>query len=429
MKRLLFSVFAVLLVLPLVFAVEVPINATFGGGASDWYNAGDNNWSSSAYVTYGSTFWLGYYFPEGFGDGINMTIGFDGEDGTAGFNITCGDYGFEVIMPTISPVNYTYTVPSQCLNASNYVNIYATNLGLSESSGHWFDTYFTSLEPPVVPSVNITLPLNQSYEYSSKPESLEFTVVDIDSCSYSVNNGVTNNSLGSCEGFSLSSVVGSNTWILYGFTDVSGSIDSTSEYSCTGTNCGNGVDGVLSTVADINSGQYLESNYTVPNDATSLSLEFWGLFQEMAFLNVTCRGTQVYYNDTNFAYLNPTISLPLGCIQNGEISLRYTQNLGGDNFALNDSVISYDYSDVTSDSVTFFVESEIVPEEESPPEYLSNPIYEVLSTSGVGFGLFIRAISQGLPLLLVVFVVVAGVGAILIGIVYAIKGNINFKGK
>jgi len=99
----------------------------------------------------------------------------------------------------------------------------------NESAFAWFASNYTFVIDSTSPqSLNITSPLNISYNASISSLNYTYTEINPDFCWYSTDNGVTNLSIDSCgTSFSnVSSKEGSNTWTFY-MNDSAGNLNST----------------------------------------------------------------------------------------------------------------------------------------------------------------------------------------------------------
>lgn len=164
-----------------------------------------------------------------------------------------------------------------------------------------------------------------------------------------------------------------------------------------------------------------ERNVTIPDscwffNSTALNLRFIGSTpsgssHSGAFqcLNATGYST-IYYNsvggllfDEGIHWYNatlPSINVPLSIsIGNHSVSVLCQYGLSSQN---------------SVETFSFFSRLPVPPP--FVPEYESNPIYQSLSSTGVGFSLFIQSISQFLPFFLLLMIILA----VLLGIIYFI---------
>ena len=140
--------------------------------------------------------------------------------------------------PTWLSVDSSTGLVSGTAPSVNYNVVYNIILGVSDGTDSDTQSYsLTVLDVPIItpdtnaPNVAITAPLD-GLTYGSAVTSLDYSISDaegnLDSCWYSVDNGLTNNTMSCTAGsISLSSIEGSNTWTIYA-NDTYGNEDSDS---------------------------------------------------------------------------------------------------------------------------------------------------------------------------------------------------------
>lgn len=177
------------------------------------------------------------------------TIGFEIEDD----NLTAFVDGVEMISASDSDLNYTgfsliaYDFEDQHMAYFDDVEMHrdldygwhTLRVWANDSSGEENFTMFSFVVDSPLPVVEVLYPLNQTYGYEIRE--LNYSVFDLNlsSCWYSLDGGLTNFSVSCGENVTgLSSVEGSNSWIVWAndtngnesYADVTFSVDITSPY-------------------------------------------------------------------------------------------------------------------------------------------------------------------------------------------------------
>lgn len=249
--NLILSALILMAILPLVSAdVPTVADSCWKGafGVDTWLNTNctygsDGDFSTQTGMTepyQRNDVFYNYTFPYGFGDQTNVTFYFihndlgsgqyDGAIGCVNKSLDMGSIGNNI--PPSSTTyfsqqilygdseglhneSYTWTIPNECLRDDNTVTLKVYQ-GIGDNNEFsQYDIVFTGGgEPLPFPEISITFPLNQTYE--SNVTELNYTIYNGESCWYSTDLGVTNNSITCGNNVTgLNADSGSYTWIVY----------------------------------------------------------------------------------------------------------------------------------------------------------------------------------------------------------------------
>jgi len=141
---------------------------------------------------------------------FNLTVVDNKEVDTCFYTLNSGIKNYTMSNPSGSSYNATNSsIVDGGYLANFYCNDTYSNLNNSESVSFSIDT--TS------PAINITSPSNTTYDHNANI-ALKYTVSDsgvgVQSCWYSTNNGITNNSISCGTNVTLDAIQGSNTWLI-----------------------------------------------------------------------------------------------------------------------------------------------------------------------------------------------------------------------